>query len=292
MCRSCDEAPQFSFSVFAERNSRRDPAGVNSVINAYDREYKKRFKNFERKLIDRLYNTLSSPSITTNAAINPQRHSEFMAWLRRTAKAELLDVVTGIGGNNVGSVPWQNVYIKSAYHRGVKTAVKEFKRAGGTVDPKYIDAVFNKPFHADRVAMAYLQSYDEIQNVTANMVTKIGERVALGIAQGKRTDQIAKDLSEDVKSLGLKRARVITRTSVVRANADGALNTYEQAKVEGVKIKAEFQSIDDNKRCARCEALEGKVYTVAKARGVIPVHPNCRCSWGTVIDDATGKELV
>jgi len=31
--------------------------------------------------------------------------------------------------------------------------------------------------------------------------------------------------------------------------------------------------------CSECSDLEGNVYTIKEAHGMIPLHPNCRCAW-------------
>jgi hypothetical protein len=41
--------------------------------------------------------------------------------------------------------------------------------------------------------------------------------------------------------------------------------------------------------CEKCQDLEGKVFTTEEARGVIPVHPNCRCCWVSVIEKAPAR---
>lgn len=40
-----------------------------------------------------------------------------------------------------------------------------------------------------------------------------------------------------------------------------------------------FRTADDDDVCPTCEALEGNVYLIKEARGLIPVHPHCRCAF-------------
>lgn len=49
-------------------------------------------------------------------------------------------------------------------------------------------------------------------------------------------------------------------------------------------LAAEFTTQGDDKVCPECELLAGEEYTVDEARGVIPVHPNCRCTWEVTIE--------
>jgi SPP1 gp7 family putative phage head morphogenesis protein len=46
-----------------------------------------------------------------------------------------------------------------------------------------------------------------------------------------------------------------------------------------VLSKVEFSTARDGRVCSVCESLEGKIYEVKNAHGIIPVHPNCRCTW-------------
>jgi SPP1 gp7 family putative phage head morphogenesis protein len=101
---------------------------------------------------------------------------------------------------------------------------------------------------------------------------------------------LSRTLAERV-DVGIKRARVLTRTEVISAHAEATLNSYTEAGLEGVEIDAEFSSTDDNKRCPKCADLERRVYTIAEARGVIPVHPNCRCAFVPVVRDPSGVVL-
>jgi SPP1 gp7 family putative phage head morphogenesis protein len=61
--------------------------------------------------------------------------------------------------------------------------------------------------------------------------------------------------------------------------------------LEGVTVDAEYTTADDNKVCPKCRQLEGNVYTIDEARGIIPVHPNCRCAWNPVVRDPSGVAL-
>ena len=53
-------------------------------------------------------------------------------------------------------------------------------------------------------------------------------------------------------------------------------------------VEAEFQTAGDDRVCPQCAALNGEIYKVEDARGVIPVHPRCRCNWLPVVGDRPG----
>jgi hypothetical protein len=45
------------------------------------------------------------------------------------------------------------------------------------------------------------------------------------------------------------------------------------------RTSAKVELSANGNACDQCASLDGKVYTLEKASGVIPVHPNCNCVW-------------
>jgi len=82
------------------------------------------------------------------------------------------------------------------------------------------------------------------------------------------------------KARGIQsRALTIARTEIIRAHAEGQLDTFEKLKVEKLGVMAEWSTAGDDRVCGLCSDLEGVVITVREARGIIPRHPNCRCTY-------------
>jgi hypothetical protein len=52
-----------------------------------------------------------------------------------------------------------------------------------------------------------------------------------------------------------------------------------------VEADVEHQTAGDSRVCPQCASLQGTRYTIAEARGVVPVHPRCRCAWKPVVED-------
>ena len=72
-----------------------------------------------------------------------------------------------------------------------------------------------------------------------------------------------------------QRRRNIARSETVRAVSEGTLNNYEIKNIENVRFLATISP----RTCQICLGLNGTVYKIAEARGIIPVHSNCRCAW-------------
>lgn len=111
--------------------------------------------------------------------------------------------------------------------------------------------------------------------VIQHLLYRVGEGLRLGkITQVKGLTQLlshALDLSE-------AQIRMIATTEYHRAAIKGWLYKNEQLGV----TKIRFITAADERVCVRCNKLNGKVFVLTKAKAIIPVHVNCRCTWEVV----------
>jgi len=70
-----------------------------------------------------------------------------------------------------------------------------------------------------------------------------------------------------------KRHIMIARTETAIAQSYGSLIGYEDIGVEKVRFYAAHGA------CEECAAMDGRIYDIEDAYGVIPVHPHGRCDW-------------
>ena len=84
---------------------------------------------------------------------------------------------------------------------------------------------------------------------------------------------IPKRLSKKTKKMLRYRAEMIARTETARAMSEGAIQRYDDAGLTHLIFDASADA------CIVCDFLNNNKYTVGEAGGIIPVHPNCRCSW-------------
>lgn len=70
----------------------------------------------------------------------------------------------------------------------------------------------------------------------------------------------------------------IARTETVRLANLGLLDTYKENEIQQVRFLAALSE----RTCPQCEALNGNVFLINEASGLIPVHPMCRCTWVSV----------
>jgi SPP1 gp7 family putative phage head morphogenesis protein len=72
---------------------------------------------------------------------------------------------------------------------------------------------------------------------------------------------------------------LVARTEIVRAHAEGQLTAMEDMGVTDLGVAVEWDTAHDDRVCPKCADLQGIVVKTSEAHGLIPRHPNCRCSW-------------
>jgi SPP1 gp7 family putative phage head morphogenesis protein len=194
----------------------------------------------------------------------------FEDWLDRMQAENVLNVI----GRN------ENRFIESGYERGLKHANGSLRRGGITPDETDVEVVIRRPVHRDTLQTIYTRDFSDLKNITGEVSTQVTRELTEGFAVGEGPADIARRITDRVDRIGKTRATVMARTSVIDAHAAATLNRYEEHDaVEGVTVQAEHVTAGDSRVCPECAALEGEVYTLQEARGVIPVHPQCRCTF-------------
>lgn len=221
-----------------------------------------------------------------------QKVEAFMSWLRQASREQILDIRYGAPLAQSAQTAWANIYIDTAYQRGIASAASEMRSQGAAVSDRWVDAAFNRPIHADRVGLIYTRNYAELDGITQAMDQQISRVLAQGIAEGRGPREIARLLNERVDKIGITRARVLARTEIISAHAEASLNAYEEAGLDGVNIRAEVLTAGDDKVCEICEDLASRgPYSIDEARGMIPAHPNCRCTLLPIVENPREVDL-
>jgi SPP1 gp7 family putative phage head morphogenesis protein len=220
-----------------------------------------------------------------------QKVAAFMRWLKDAERFAILGVAEGFPLERAARTSWANVYIDTAYQRGIAEAGARLRAAGAKVAESWISSAFNRPVHADRVGQIYTRVFSALNGVTQEMDRQISKTLAQGLAEGRNPRQLARILADRVEKIGITRARVIARTEVIAAHADATLNSYQEAGIEGVEVEAEWITAGDELVCNLCEPMEGRVFEIDEARNMIPLHPNCRCSWRPKVVGGSGVVL-
>jgi SPP1 gp7 family putative phage head morphogenesis protein len=232
----------------------------------------------------------------------------FMEWLESQEERGILEIVRRPGIRPGIQAGWSDIYIDSAYQKGIRRARAEMRKLGLPVPslesvPGGIGAVMNQPVHADRVAVLYARTFEDLKTVAGQMNAQIRRELAdglttglaRGIAEGKNPNVIARELVRDlnnrVTKIGITRARTIARTEIIRAHHLATIAEYRQADSEMlVEVKAEWSTAGDDRVCSICIDFEANnPYTLDEIEPLIPAHANCRCSALPLVERGSRK---
>jgi SPP1 gp7 family putative phage head morphogenesis protein len=211
---------------------------------------------------------------------DPEKLDAFQIWLQAEVDAGILEVATG-------KAAWTQKYIQSSYQKGVvrayidthKEALAESSDFYQGTKAQFLSDVFTQPETVSKVQMLYTRTFDQLKGFTAQMAADTSRILSNGLSNGYSPKKIARELTKQIDSLTKKRALTIARTEIVRAHAEGQLDSFEKLGVEKVGVEAEFSTAGDDLVCEICLSLEGDIVSTSAARGIIPVHPSCRCAW-------------
>jgi SPP1 gp7 family putative phage head morphogenesis protein len=213
---------------------------------------------------------------------NPAKLEAFRAWFQRQVDAGILAPLPGAPPGR----PWTAEYVESAYKRGQMNAFLASKREGllgpsifGMTPEQFLISSFMAPEAMSKVLLLGTRAWNEMKGLTDAMGQQLNRILAQGIADGIGVERIAKQMTDVISGLARSRALTIARSEIIRAHAEGQLDAYDKLGVAELGVQAEWSTAHDERVCPRCAPNEGKTFTIAEARGLIPLHPNCRCSW-------------
>ena len=224
----------------------------------------------------------------------------FMRWLDQQVEKELLEVRTFQRVGSSVENAWTDIYIYDSYKRGVMRARYELRKAGYAAptigESGGIEAILSSPFHVDRVGLLYTRTFSGLKGITATMDTQISRILAQGIADGDNPVLLGRKLIATINGSGMgdlaitdslgrfvpaqRRAQMLARTEVIRAHHEANMQEYANWGVDEFELIAEFKMVTagDHRVCSRCEAIARQgPYSFDYARGLVPVHPSCRC---------------
>jgi len=213
---------------------------------------------------------------------DPDKLKQFQRWLQQQIDAGLLQVSGGIQGQ-----PWTAEYVESAWRKGMMRAYTDVHKQDLSRTPEwyrgtkeqFLISSFRQPEMMSKVQLLATRAFEGLKGVTEQMSTQMSRILADGMVNGYGPKKIAKMMSDSIGRLTRTRALVIARTEIIHAHAEGQLDGYKLLGIEQVDAEVEWSTAGDVLVCPECSDLEGNVYTIKEAHGMIPLHPNCRCAW-------------
>lgn len=228
--------------------------------------------------------SLTGAKITLNYIFrtDADKLKEFDAWLREQIAKGLLSIPKE--GYNPEQ-PWMSTYIDSAYRRGLVNAYNELHKADIANDEAaakravFLEMAFAQPERMDKVRFLATRAYNDLRGVSDDMARRMNRVMATAIANGYGPGKTAKLLREAIDGMPSRRAELIARTEIIAAHAQGQLDAFKDLGVKELGVMAEWSTAGDDRVCEKCAALQGRLFTIEEAQGMIPVHALCRCSW-------------
>lgn len=206
-------------------------------------------------------------------------------WVDKDIEAIILD-------RFLDGSPWTDYWVRKAYIYGAGKAYSEVNKEFASDQPLVFfggkkqflqDLAGPEPISqrvrnaAPNLQILLKRVFEELKGVTSAMAQKMARSVADGMTKGESEKQLRNRLRLDIDDITRNRALRLARTEVIRANAQGKLDAYERLGVREVEIEVEWVIVDDDRVCPRCRANAGKIFTLEEIRGLIPLHPECRC---------------
>jgi hypothetical protein len=194
---------------------------------------------------------------------------------------------------NAFAGPWTGVYVIAGYTKGYKDGLASARPSGG---------------HNPRLNTLHVAAMGELQGITAALKQQVARVVTQGLQGGKNSITLSRMATAAIARVQQQRFAPFANTVIVDAHAHGKLDALEQRSIKRVGIVPEFRPariarIQDARRrpaesefqavwvtagdadvCPRCQEYEGQVMSIDQARGMIPLHANCRCTWEPVGD--------
>ena len=238
------------------------------------------------KRIDAAFNTINKRvkcSFNSNAAIS--------------FEASIDGMVTQLATHGIWAFTAQGAAFEEAHVAGYREAAKECRNTpfilDTSVDPYCVLGKRYLVSHEKAESVAIHNSIKDVARKAADtlksLFTKFGDTLKAVVRKvmperdmtkkplTKR--EIAKMEAEADKVIEKykKYANTVVQDELTKVHADGKLDAYQKAGVQQLMVK--ICTVKDDRRCKKCTELEGKLFPIEVARGLLPMHFNCRCIW-------------
>ena len=273
-------------------NMKTDPSRTSSIRLRFLRDLRKRILAIRNKTVALIKSDpfgINQNKFTLNAVTYDWKYSTsseklkaFQAWFKEQVDTEMLETV-----GDFGDTPWLAEYVHSAYVLGINRAYMDAKKKDAIGNKEVWDAtraefvatMLALPRTVQSIRLMYLRSFESLDGINAEMASSLSRIMANGLAHGISIKNLVREVSTTIDTISKDRAHKIVRTEIIHAHAEAQLDAFERLGVEKLGVLAEWSTAKDDRVCKRCAKMEGKIFTIAEARGKIPLHVMCRCTW-------------
>lgn len=225
---------------------------------------------------------------TSNAAdwqfLNSMERIEaFRLWLQTQLALGILEE------HKSSADDWLQAYINEGFKKGMARSFDDVRKPwtkskgesqfyAGTKD-EFLRSAFGQPVSIERVKILTARAYTELEGITDQMSNQLVREFTDGMIAGLSPRQVARNITAKIDKISNNYALSLARTEIVRAHAEGQLNSLEMLGVERVGVSVEWSTAGDHRVCELCRPLNGVVLKIKEAYGLLPRHKNCRCAF-------------
>jgi len=280
---------------------RLDPTRTTALRVQFIKEVKQRFTRLKKSVRDFMLHK-DALGLVTHASPGHQQYrfqtddkklTAFNTWFKQQVEEDVIRPISASGSlwaapsGSMATGPWTNKYVESAYKKGTLNAYLQAKKEDLAAQTdfaqmsqqQFLRDAFLQPETTSKVQLLATRAWENMKGVTDSMGTKLNQILAQGMIDGSGAEDIADNMTDAIDGLTDARALTIARTEIIHAHAEGQLDAYEDLGVTELGVDVEWSTANDERVCPDCEDMEGQTFSVDEARGLIPLHPNCRCSW-------------
>lgn len=207
---------------------------------------------------------------------NANKERAFRRWFSNALEDEFLEPATEqqiLDGEH-----YTATYVRSAYTGGVNHADRGLRDVGVEVSDETVAATLQAPIHREQIRTLYRRQFSELEGLTDETGRVVSRTLSDSLASGEGPYDAARDLNDRIDAYGITNSRRTARTELARSYNHAATKRYEQHGVQKVDVLT-------YNPCSQCKEIEaGAPYKVKESRGLLPAHPNCRCSLSPIVN--------
>ncbi|MDB5177498.1 MAG: phage head morphosis protein family [Candidatus Saccharibacteria bacterium] len=263
------------------KNVRRDPTRTGDIRRSFYADLQRRGAELKRRV-----------SATLKEMGEPQSSARSADEKLRAFEAVLISVIDRTLYQAGGA--WATRYVTMAWDRGTNHAATAMKQ---TVAQKR---------EAYEVQAQLLRK--DLEGLSLTIEQSAVRLASVGFSRNLKSLAVSRDLGHLIDTAIKKRGTLIIAHHVVSSHAEATLDAAETLGIEFVRRVPEWKPKDapkvltdaapgpvrlndsraryvkwvtagDDRVCPTCAQMEDEILKISDARRMIPVHPNCRCSW-------------
>lgn len=181
-----------------------------------------------------------------------------------------------------------NSGFRKGAERGYADSVKRSKVASRRqpdfwrgAEEQFQRTLLSQPDTGDLLRLLRQRMMGNLRGLMETIIAAVTRISTESILQSHRGKWAAWRLSEAMSSYSA-RAILLAQDEFLRAHAEGYLSALGLQGGQGVTTAVEWKVGDTSRLCERCRAFSRQPFTLKQARGVLPHHPGCRCTWKIV----------